>query len=60
MTVISNEYSAEEIAAAEFASERQGMISNVEDQRGWLVISPRATQLVVHTGHAVEEADPPS
>ncbi len=34
------------------------MISNVEDQRGWLVISPRAKQLVVHTGHAVEEADP--
>ena len=58
VTVISNEYSAEEIAAAEFASERRGMRSNVEDQRGWLVISPRATQLVVRTGHAVEEADP--
>ncbi len=58
VTVISNEYSPEEIAAAEFESERQGMTSNVEDQRGWLVISPRAKQLVVHTGHAVEEANP--
>ena len=34
------------------------MRSNVEDQRGWLVLSPRARQVVVHTGHAVEEADP--
>ena len=58
VTVISNEYAAEEIAAAEFASERRGMRSNVEDQRGWLIVSPRAKQLVVHTGHAVEEADP--
>jgi pimeloyl-ACP methyl ester carboxylesterase len=58
VTVISNEYSAEEIAAAALASERRGMRSNVKDQRGWLVLSPRAKQLVVHTGHAVEEADP--
>ena len=58
VTVISNKYSADEIAGAEFASERRGMRSNVEDQRGWLVLSPRARQLVVHTGHAVEEADP--
>ena len=34
------------------------MRRNVEAQRGWLVLSPRARQLVVHTGHAVEEADP--
>ena len=58
VTVISNEYAVEEIAAAEFASERRGMRSNVKDQRGWLVMSPQAKQLVVHTGHAVEEADP--
>ena len=58
MTVISNEYSSAETAVAEFASERRGMRSNVEDQRGWLVLSPRARQVVVHTGHAVEEADP--
>ena len=34
------------------------MRSNVEDQQGWLILSPRAKQVVVHTGHAVEEADP--
>ncbi len=58
MTVISNEYSAEEIAAAEFPEERVGMRANVQDQRGWLVLSPLAEQVVVHTGHAVEEQDP--
>ena len=34
------------------------MRSNVKDQRGWLILSPQAKQMVVHTGHAVEEADP--
>jgi hypothetical protein len=34
------------------------MRRNVSDQKGWLVLSPRAKQLVVHTGHAVEEQDP--
>ena len=58
VTVISNEYSAEELNQAEFASERRGMRTNVQDQRGWLILSPRAEQMVVRTGHAVEEADP--
>ena len=58
VTVISNKYSPGEIAAAELAAERPGMRSNVADQRGWLILSPRARQVVVHTGHAVEEADP--
>ncbi len=58
VTVMSNEYSADEIAAAEHPSERQGMRTNVSDQRGWLVLSPGARQVVVHTGHAVEESDP--
>lgn len=58
ITVISNEYSADEIAAAEFPEERLGMRRNVQIQRGWLELSPLAEQLVVHTGHAVEEADP--
>jgi hypothetical protein len=31
---------------------------NVERQRGWLVLSPRAEQIVASTGHAVEEDDP--
>jgi hypothetical protein len=34
------------------------MRRNVSDQKGWLVLSPRAKQMVVHTGHAVEEEDP--
>ncbi len=34
------------------------MRRNVERQRGWLALSPRAKQLVVRTGHAVEEDDP--
>jgi pimeloyl-ACP methyl ester carboxylesterase len=58
VTVMSNEYSADEIAAAEYPSERRGMRTNVSDQRGWLVLSPSAKQLVVHTGHAIEERDP--
>jgi pimeloyl-ACP methyl ester carboxylesterase len=58
VTMISNEYSDAEVAAAEFPAEARGMRTNVKDQRGWLVLSPRAEQVVVHTGHAVEEADP--
>jgi len=58
VTIISNEYSAPEIAGSPFPSEAAGMRRNVSDQKGWLVLSPRAKQLVVHTGHAVEEQDP--
>lgn len=56
--VISNRYSKTEIAAAEFPEEKQGMRNNVDAQKGWLVLSPRAKQVVVTTGHAVEEEDP--
>jgi pimeloyl-ACP methyl ester carboxylesterase len=58
VTIISNRYSKEEIAAAEFPEEKPGMRSNVKNQKGWLVLSPRAEQVVVTTGHAVEEEDP--
>jgi pimeloyl-ACP methyl ester carboxylesterase len=58
VTVISNRYSKDEIAAAEFPEEKPGMRTNVEAQKGWLVLSPRAEQVVVTTGHAVEEKDP--
>lgn len=34
------------------------MRRNVERQWGWLALSPRTKQIVVHTGHAVEEDDP--
>ena len=58
VTVISNRYSEAEIQASPFPSEQRGMRENVEDQKGWLVLSPRAEQVVVTTGHAVEEQDP--
>jgi hypothetical protein len=50
VTVISNDYGPD----AELPGER----TNVVDQQGWLMLSPRAEQVVVTTGHAVEEADP--
>jgi Alpha/beta hydrolase family len=53
VTIISDGPSEETIK-----SERRGLRRNVADQKGWLVLSPQARQLVVHTGHAVEEADP--
>jgi pimeloyl-ACP methyl ester carboxylesterase len=58
ITIVSNAYSNAEIEAATFPSERKGMRTNVQDQRGWLILSPQAKQTIVHTGHAVEEADP--
>ena len=58
VTVMSNRYSPEEIAAAQYPSERHGMRTNVADQRGWMVLSPRAKQIVVNTGHAIDEGDP--
>jgi pimeloyl-ACP methyl ester carboxylesterase len=50
VTIITVDYGAR----AELDAER----SNVEDQQGWLVLSPRAEQVVVTTSHSVEEDDP--
>jgi len=58
VTVVSVDYAPEAEAAAQWPSERRGMQRNVQDQQGWLVLSPRARQVVVHTSHAVEEDDP--
>jgi alpha/beta hydrolase fold len=58
VTVVSVDYSKADIAESPFPVERAAMRRNVERQRGWLVLSPRAEQIVVHTGHAVEEEDP--
>ena len=58
VTVISADYAPEDVAAAPTASERRALRRNVAEQRGWLVLSPRARQVVVSTGHAVEEEDP--
>ncbi len=50
VVVITNDYGPD----AELEGERR----NVEDQQALLELSPRAEQLVVNTGHAVEEQDP--
>jgi pimeloyl-ACP methyl ester carboxylesterase len=51
VTVITNDYSAAVNATPE---ER----TNVEDQKGWLVLSPLATQILVYTGHDVATHQP--
>jgi alpha/beta hydrolase fold len=56
--VISVKFSKADIAASPFASEQALMRENVDRQKGWLVLSPSAEQIVVETGHAVEEEDP--
>lgn len=58
ITIITVKYSKAHLADSPFASERAAMKANVQDQRGWLVLSPRAEQMVVDTSHAVEEDDP--
>jgi hypothetical protein len=58
VTIISDNPSAEAIRQSPFPSERRAARRNVANQKGWLVLSPRAKQVVVRTGHAVEEADP--
>jgi pimeloyl-ACP methyl ester carboxylesterase len=58
MSVVTVEYSPADIQASPFASEQAMMRDNVEAQQGWLVLSPLAQQIVVQTGHAVEEDDP--
>jgi hypothetical protein len=56
--VISVRFAKAEIAASPFASEQQLMRENVDRQKGWLVLSPSAKQIVANTSHAVEEDDP--
>lgn len=51
MTIISNDYGA----AAPPNDDEQ---TNVPDQRGWLVLSPNSKQVVVTTGHNVQEDQP--
>jgi alpha/beta hydrolase fold len=56
--IMTVKYSDAAVRESPFPSERAEMRRNVENQNGWLVLSPRAKQIVVHTGHAVEEDDP--
>ena len=56
--VITVKPSAEAIKESPFPSERRAIRNNVRNQKGWLVLSPAAEQILVDTGHAVEEEDP--
>jgi hypothetical protein len=56
--IVTVKFSAEAIKESPFPAERKLMRRNIERQRGWLVLSPRAEQIVANTGHAVEEEDP--
>ncbi len=56
--VVSVEFSPEAIEESPFPAERELMRRNVERQKGWLVLSPRAEQIVARTSHSVEEDDP--
>jgi pimeloyl-ACP methyl ester carboxylesterase len=58
VTVISVKFSEAAIQEAPFAVEQRAMRQNVERQKGWLILSPRAKQIVVKTSHSVEEDDP--
>jgi hypothetical protein len=58
VTIVTAKPPPEEIKASPFPSEREALRRNVEDQKGWLVLSPRAEQIVVNSGHAVEEEKP--
>jgi pimeloyl-ACP methyl ester carboxylesterase len=58
LTVISVEFSDAAIKESPFPAERKAMRRNVDRQRGWLILSPRAKQIVAHTSHAVEEDNP--
>lgn len=56
--VISVRFAKADIAGSPFASEQRLMRENVDRQKGWLVLSPSAKQIVANTSHAVEEDDP--
>jgi pimeloyl-ACP methyl ester carboxylesterase len=58
VTVISDDPAEATITQSPFPSERRAMRRNVTDQKGWLVLSPRAKQIIVRTGHAVAREDP--
>ncbi len=56
--IITVKFSREAIEESPFPAEQRLMRRNIERQKGWLVLSPRAEQIVANTGHAVEEEDP--
>jgi pimeloyl-ACP methyl ester carboxylesterase len=56
--VVTVKFSPEAIKESPFPAERELMRRNIGRQKGWLVLSPRAEQIVANTGHAVDEEDP--
>jgi pimeloyl-ACP methyl ester carboxylesterase len=58
VSIISVKFSDAAIAESPFPVERRAMRQNVQRQKGWLVLSPRAKQVVARTSHSVEEDDP--
>jgi len=58
ITVVTVKFSGAAIKESPFPTERRAMARNVQRQRGWLVLSPLARQIIVRTGHAVEEEQP--
>jgi pimeloyl-ACP methyl ester carboxylesterase len=58
MRVISADYPDEFINEEPNLEARKELRHNVELQKGWLDASPQAKQIVVHTGHVVEEEEP--
>ena len=58
MRVISADYPASFINEEPNLEARKEMRRNVELQKGWLVLSPQAKQIVVDTGHDVMDEQP--
>jgi pimeloyl-ACP methyl ester carboxylesterase len=58
MRVITADYPEEIVKQEYFTELHPSMRRNVELQMGWLDASPQAKQIVVHTGHAVQEEKP--
>ena len=56
--ILTVKFSPDAIKESPFPSEQREMRDNVRRQKGWLVLSPSAEQIVADTGHAVEEDDP--
>ena len=58
--ILSADTPAEEEALAATPSERRALRQNVPEQRGWLVLSPLARQVVADTGHDIAAMTPSS
>ena len=55
MKIVTVKLSPEATKDSPFPAERKLMRRNIERQKGWLVLSPRAEHIAANTGHAVRE-----